>query len=273
MTARPEAEEILRDIGRCQDEEIELIEGALALAALDYPDVDLTVYREKVESIGQDVFSTRTEGIGLVEALKTVIVDRKGYAGDVLTYDDPQNANLIRVIDRRKGLPVALGILYLHAARWQGCVANGLNFPGHFLLKIEDCGRQSIIDPFNSGAQLSASHLRGLLKGTTGLDAELTPDNYSVVGNRDVLIRLQNNIRFRHQQAGRPHDALRILNNMILFAPNVIGLWRELGILNARVGNMKRAISALGVVAERSKSKKERVKAKDMIAKFKTSIN
>jgi len=273
VSARSEAEVILQTIGRCQDGEIQIFEGALALAALDCPSADLTAYRDRVECISQEVFATRMSGLGMVDALNTVIFERNGYVGDMLTYDDLQNANLIRVIDRKKGLPVALGILYLHAARGQGCVANGLNFPGHFLLKLEDRGRHFIIDPFNAGAQLSASHLRELLKGTVGLSAELTPETYSVVGNREVLIRLQNNIKFRYQKAGRAHDVLRVLNNMILFAPNVFSLWREVGILNAHLGNMKLAISALNVIAERSNSKIEQCDAKDMIKKFKSSIN
>ena len=52
------------------------------------------------------------------------------------TYDDPQNADLMAVIDRRRGLPVALGILYIHAARAAGLEASGLNTPDHFLLQL-----------------------------------------------------------------------------------------------------------------------------------------
>ena len=58
------------------------------------------------------------------------------YDGDRLNYDDPGNADFMSVIDRRRGLPVALGILYLHrAARAAGFQAMGLNTPGHFLLR------------------------------------------------------------------------------------------------------------------------------------------
>ena len=62
-------------------------------------------------------------------ALARTFCERFDYRGDSETYDDTQNADLIRVIRRRRGLPVALGILYLHAARAQGWPAVGLNFP------------------------------------------------------------------------------------------------------------------------------------------------
>src|SRR5437763_12610027 len=73
-------------------------------------------------------------------ALSTLMVGRFGYDGDRLSYDNPNNADLMSVIDRRRGLPVALGILYIHAARAAGLKAVGLSLPGHFLLRIETGG-------------------------------------------------------------------------------------------------------------------------------------
>ena len=35
----------------------------------------------------------------------------------------------------RRGLPVALGIIYISAARTLGLQARGVNFPGHFLVR------------------------------------------------------------------------------------------------------------------------------------------
>jgi regulator of sirC expression with transglutaminase-like and TPR domain len=67
----------------------------------------------------------------------------------------------MRVIDRRKGLPVTLGILYLHAARAQGWSIVGLSFPGHFLLRIDHKGARAIIDPFNDGQRHDAGAMRG----------------------------------------------------------------------------------------------------------------
>jgi regulator of sirC expression with transglutaminase-like and TPR domain len=78
-----------------------------------------------------------------VAALTQVMAEEHGYNGDRQHYDDLQNANLIRVIDRRRGLPVALGILYLHAARAQGWRAAGINFPGHFLIAVEHDGERA----------------------------------------------------------------------------------------------------------------------------------
>ena len=58
-------------------------------------------------------------------------------AGDLMTYDSPENTDVIAVAERRKGLPVALGVFYLDAARRCGLDVQGVDFPGHFLLRIE----------------------------------------------------------------------------------------------------------------------------------------
>ncbi|MHA1107563.1 MAG: transglutaminase family protein, partial [Alphaproteobacteria bacterium] len=131
-------------------QDFDIGEAALALAALDRPQVDPARYREHLAVLARDVGAAVPAGAShslgrRVRALIRVIAEDFGYCGDTLTYNDSQNANLMRVIDRRKGLPVTLGILYLHAARAQGWQAAGLNFPGHFLIRLEQSGERAIL--------------------------------------------------------------------------------------------------------------------------------
>jgi len=183
----------------------------LALACLDRPGVDLARYHEHLESLAREV-GDAVAGAELaaqrLRALTTVISERRGYRGDSLTYDDLQNANLMRVIDRRKGLPVALGILYLHAGRAQGWDIAGLAFPGHFLLRLEGIGGFGILDPFSGASIEGAAELRALLKAIAGADRELAAEHYATVADREVLLRLQNNRKLRLLQGGD----LRFLN-------------------------------------------------------------
>src|SRR3546814_10733859 len=108
------------------------------------------------------------------------------------------NADMTRVIDRRRGLPVSLGILYLHGARAQGWPICGLNFPGHFLLRLDLGAQRSIIDPFNGGETRDAAALRALLKTMAGEAAELPPEHTRPVRCRDDLLRLQHNRSAAH---------------------------------------------------------------------------
>ncbi|HET7594336.1 MAG TPA: transglutaminase-like domain-containing protein, partial [Stellaceae bacterium] len=190
---RSTAEAFLREIGGMADGPLPLAPAALALAALERPRVDLARYHHHLAALAQEVGAEAGDSSDIerrVAALNTVIIERYGYQGDTLTYEDLQNANLMRVIDRRKGLPVALGILYLHAARTQGWDMAGLAFPGHFLVRLQDAGARLILDPFHGGKSRSAVELRDLLKAITGNDVELTPAHYAPVSDREVLLRL-----------------------------------------------------------------------------------
>ena len=241
-------ERALRAVGSLADDEIDLADAALLLGALDMPNASLAGYRDHVERLGEDVAALARAGEPLERRrrhVNAVLFDAHGYAGDAESYDAPENANLLQVIDRRAGLPVSLGILYIHAARAQGWAVDGLAFPGHFLVRLEEGDRRVIVDPFHRGQMLEAGHLRGLLKQFQGVDAELEPGHYAPVGNRSILLRLQNNIKSRALQANDSARAAAILERMLLIAPDAGGLWHELGAVRARLGTIKGAVDAL----------------------------
>lgn len=249
VTMRQEALDLLRRIGGAEDEAIELAEAALALAVLDNPVPDLAPYHAHLAALRRDLATIVAEGaardlVGRIDAIRRVLVDMHGYAGDSETYEDLQNANLIRVIDRKRGLPVALGILMMHLAASQGWPICGLSFPGHFLIRMDMDGQRLILDPFQGGSICEPHTLRELLKQTAGLEAELSPEHYAPVSNREVLLRLQNNLKLRHLSTDQPAKALVVVENMLLFAPDHVGLWRESGLLNAHAGNLAAAIAA-----------------------------
>src|SRR5258708_20040432 len=129
----------LRELAAQVSPLLRLGEAALALASFERPRVGLARYRQHLATLARDVGRHGGAGGDLAaraQALNEIILLKYGYSGDELTYDDLQNANLMRVVDRRKGLPVALGILYLHAARAQGWDSVALGFPGPFLARL-----------------------------------------------------------------------------------------------------------------------------------------
>src|SRR5260370_26153674 len=159
----------------------------------------------------------------------------------------------MRVVDRRKGLPVALGILYMDAGRAQGWETVGLAFPGHFLVRLSDGPERLILDPFHGGRVCTAAELRELLKATAGLDSELQTEHYAPVSDRDVLLRLQNNLKARLIQAERYQQAVTVAETMLMLAPDLAELWREAGLLHAKLGNMRSDAAALGPVGLRAR--------------------
>lgn len=279
------AEGLLRGIGAAPTAPVDLAEAALALAALARRDIDLDPYRRHLAAIAQQVAQMAAaagqrpdETIGdvlrrRVSALNATLIDRFGYEGDRDTYDDLDNADLTRVIDRRRGLPVTLGILWLHAARAQAWPIQGLAFPGHFLLRLGEGGPAAILDPFDGGRLHDAASLRALLKATAGDDAELAPEHYAAVDDRDVLLRLQNNIKLRLIRDGRLAETAAVLDRMLLFAPEQASLWRESGMVHARIGNLRRASAALETFLDLAGSTEERRHVAQILQDLKGRLN
>jgi regulator of sirC expression with transglutaminase-like and TPR domain len=236
----------LHAVGAAEDTAIAIAETALILAALDHSGLDLTPYRAHLEQLAEDA---RTHFAGLrrgmsendaaARALADTIGGRHGYMGDNATFDDPQNADLIRVIDRRRGLPVALGIIYIDIAHRLGVQSQGLNTPGHFLLALGQGESAKIVDPFNGGVVLNADELRPLPPLPEGEAPE-----YGPVQRRDVLLRLLNNIRTRALAGKDMIRALTIAERMVLIAPKRPELWLDLARACEGVGKMNGAIRA-----------------------------
>jgi regulator of sirC expression with transglutaminase-like and TPR domain len=276
LADRAACERLLRGIAAAGIEPVAIGAAALALAAFDRPRGDLSRYFHHLDLLAQDVAAAAASASGIdarVAALNAVIRGKYGYEGDNLTYDDLQNANLMRVIDRRRGLPVALGILYIHAARAQGWEICGLGFPGHFLIRLDAAGERTIIDPFHGGAVRDATSLRELLKTMGGSAVELNPEHYAPVPDRQVLLRLQNNIKLRLVRSNRLEQALAVLDGMLLFSPDQAALWQEAGLLNARLGNYRAAIAALEEFLRREDDAAARHQAAALLQQCKTRLN
>lgn len=272
LTRRRKIEAELDAIGARDDGDIDVAEAALYLAAVDVPDLKFDPYRRHLAALVRDLAAEEAgeSCAARAAALNAVIIERWGYTGDSANYDDVANASLARVIDRRKGLPVALGILYVHTARALGWEISGLNFPGHFLVRLE--GERIILDPFNGGRTLNAGELRRLLKVAEGSDAELMPQHYESVSNRDILLRLQNNLRMRLFRAGDVGRAAAITRSMLRIAPGETALWREAGVLYAESGEVEPAISALEHFLGTSGSDTERHQAAALLQSLRTKL-
>jgi len=239
----------LEAIGQLPDAEIDIGVAAIQLARVDAPDADASAAIRHLSELAKgavqlaatmasDRLSERAEG------LADLLAGEHGYAGDLDTYDDPANANLIRVTERRRGLPVALGVIWLHAARAAGWASHGVDFPAHFLISLEGRKSQVIVDVFNRGVVLSARDLRDLLKRVEGTDAELRPGLLQPMNTRRVLLRLQNNIVTRRLNAGDIEGGLQCTEDMLRIAPDQAELWRQFGGLNQKLDRIVAARSA-----------------------------
>lgn len=263
----------LRITGAKNDADIDIGETALALGLVFMPGVVIDRYRhhlQKLVSLAKDDYAQRLRAAPdsaelQANVLRAVIHDVNGYKGDDKSFDDLQNANLLRVIDRRAGLPVALGILYIVVGRALGFQIEGLSFPGHFILRLEHDGHRLILDPFREGKTMEAPDLRQLAKKLIGEDAELSHNYYAPVSNRDLLLRLQNNVKTRLIENEDYHKALQVVETMQAIAPDEVRTLFDKAILYAKLGQKGQAAQALEEYIERIADAREKAQARALL--------
>jgi regulator of sirC expression with transglutaminase-like and TPR domain len=241
------ARRALEAVGQLPDAEIAIGDAALQLALVDLPEADAGAARAHLSEIARGAVALAREVaeddlVGQAVGLAALMGERFGYAGDSESYDDLANANLVRVIERRRGLPVALGVLWLHAIRAAGWGGHGVDFPGHFMLALAHGSTQLVLDVFNAGAVMDARALRALVKQVEGPKAELRPGLLRPMGSRSVLLRLQNNIKLRRLKGGDMEGALACTEDMLRIAPDEAAQWRDAATMHERLGRLGDAL-------------------------------
>lgn len=259
-------------LGKLEDEALPIVQSLLLIAAIDREEIDLQPYEAHILAMHDALTLEAAKNPEMLtfpayrlKCLNRVIRDEFNYRPDTSGYEDIQNIDFIRVIDRRAGIPVALGALYLELARRQKWEAEGLAFPGHFLLRLDDGAQRLIVDPYHEGEVLDAPGLRKLIKKVMGAKAELNANYYSTVTPRDVILRFCNNRKTRLIQQEDYQKALDLVMLEMAVAPKEPRLLFDAGMLCARLDQIQRAIAYMNEFIERSADKKTIAEAKEII--------
>lgn len=275
LDKNPTALEWLSEIGHQENEDIDLLKGAIALGALERPsDYDLSKCRDDVLDMQKTLATYKCDSLEKkIDALNEVLFEKAGITGNYDDYEDLKNANMLDVLERKKGLPVALGILYIILAKSQGWDIEGLSFPGHFIVRLTHEGQRELIDPFNGGRILNASDLRQIIKAVMGQDQELSASYYDSVSSRELLLRLQNNIKMRYVRDEMYESALEQIEIMMLIAPDEEKLLFDAGILHYQLDNYSQAVDLLEQYKKRTPNAKEKQEASVLIYEIQKLIN
>ncbi len=272
----------LKQYGSLPDDNIPLWDVALLLSMRAHPNLHIDRYQQHIKTLIESTgirfqkliaADANDDATTRLAALKHVIADEYGYAGDRETYNDIDNADIIRVIDRRKGLPISLAILVIHVGRANGWDIDGINFPGHFLVRISHNNQNIIFDPFHGFKIMQAYDLRALTKQILGPQAELSSSYYDVAPARLILLRLQNNIKARLIDHEEYEDALDIVMTMRLFAPDEYRLLFDEAVLRAKLGEAKAASQLLEIYITKAERDIDRHDARVLLQSLRESLH
>lgn len=175
-----------------------LIRIALEIAADAYPDLDIAYYLGKADQLAERIRARCEQGAKPRKVLGQInwaLFVEEGYEGNRENYFDPRNSYLNEVIDRKTGIPISLSILYATLAERLGVVLEGVNFPAHFMLRLDESRQPLFIDPFHAGEFLDQRACEGRLSDLTHHPVALSDNQLAPCPPRVIVARMLRNLK------------------------------------------------------------------------------
>ena len=234
---------------RLPDAEQDLVDGALLLASDAYPGLDLGQQRRRFDALElpRRLGRAATGCLEWAEVLGEHVYGRLGFRGNEADYYDVKNSYLNDVLDRRSGIPITLAVVYIEIARRAGLRADGVNFPGHFLVRlVDDSGDEPVlVDPFHGGGTLHGERLEELwIKVAGGRPSQSLPA-LEPASVRQVMTRMLMNLRAIHAARGDYRALYLVLDRIVALVPDAAREIRDRGMLSIKLGAPQAARSDL----------------------------
>ena len=235
------------------------VEGALIVARILDADADVDWAREEVASIADRVARADRHG-GFTPTDLVAAVAAEGFKGAGDRYYEVDNSILDRVLRNRRGIPISLGVVLIGVARHLGFDAQGVNFPRHFLVTIDDL----LVDPY-AVAPTTLENCRKWLA-----DNKVSEQGaFDLTRPKDVVLRMLNNARLLIQNRGDFVRALDISDYQLLVVPDYYGLYVERADAWLGLNAPEMVVEELEKAAERAPDAKTAERLRERIAQAK----
>jgi regulator of sirC expression with transglutaminase-like and TPR domain len=162
------------------------------------------------------------------------LFEEVGLRGNTDEYYEPENSYLNKVLDRKLGIPISLSVIYLEVARRLGLAIDGVNFPGHFLLRVQTDDQPLIIDAFEKGKRLDNTDLNARLATVYEDQAPRIEDAAHLLrpaSAKEVLVRMLRNLKNIYIQNQQAEQGLMIVELILRLVPESPDELRDRGMI------------------------------------------
>lgn len=238
-----------------EDASFSVLEAAVAVAQDDEPELDVQGVLAQIDGLAIKLcrrVPTDAAPLQRLRLLNQYFFQELGFGGNVNDYYDRGNSSLPAVLRTRRGIPLTLALVYIEIATQLGLPAQGVSFPGHFLVKLKMPMGEVVIDPF-SGRSLDREELEERLqpfrqqRGLVGDDEAPLGLFLQPATGRDVLARLLRNLKEIHRSV---HDWQRLLSvqqRLVILLPEDWAERRDLALACWQAGRIDSAAEAMAL--------------------------
>jgi len=199
-----ETDEKFKELSLRKDNILE--EAVFLMANLGYPELDMAKYKneldEMAEKLNRSIEKMKTNPIipqndplQVINIINNFLFFQQGFKGNSDNFYEAENTYFNDVMDRKKGIPISLSILYLLLSRRLNLPTYGVNLPAHFIIKYIDNNDEFFIDPYNQGIVISKSEAIKFLKriGVSKEDFE-NISFLQIAADKEIVRRSLNNL-------------------------------------------------------------------------------
>lgn len=236
----------------------DLAAPAFLIARIEYPRLDPEPYLDRLEAMGDAAAHHVAHEAGhdaplpaRIDAINRYLFGELGFIGNRQRFDDPRNSCLNEVMDRKTGNPITMALIYIEVARRAGVRTEGVNFPGHFLVRClqdlhtDDPTDGLIVDPFHSGAILNEQECRQLLNPHVGEDAAFEPALLARATRRQILVRMLLNLKRLYVKMHSFPQARATTDALLALQPSSLADLRDRGLLAYHMNDLSHALRDL----------------------------
>lgn len=222
-----------------EDASLNLLEAAISLAQDEHPRLDVQAVLAEVDGLARRLrerIATDAAPAHRLRLLTRFFHGELGFAGNLNNYYAVDNSYIHRVLETRRGLPIALAVLLLELGEQIGLRVAGVAFPGHFLVKCKIGLGEAVIDPF-TGESLSPRRLDerlAMYRQGSGLpdDLELPLEFFlRAASKRQILARMLRNLKEVHRAAEDWPRLLAVQQRLVVLLPDDPAERRDRGLV------------------------------------------
>ena len=235
-----------------------LATAALVIAKIEYPRLDIEPYLAHLDRMG-DAARRQVERhidetgdgstLSCIKGFNAYLFDEQHFVGNRDRYEDPRNSCLNEVLDRRTGIPITLSVVYMEVGRRAGLHVDGVNFPGHFLVRCPEVKSRGsgglIIDPFHGGALLSEHDCRLLLQKHVGPEVAFNKSLLAPATRPQVIVRMLLNLKRIYVHMRSFPQARDVTELLLAVTPSALSELRDRGLLAYHLNDVSGALRDL----------------------------
>jgi regulator of sirC expression with transglutaminase-like and TPR domain len=235
-----------------------LAHAALVIARIEYPRLEMEPYLERLDRMGEaarrrierHIDETGDEtGLSTIKGFNAYLFDDQHFVGNRDHYEDPRNSCLNEVLDQRTGIPITLSLVYMEVGRRAGLSVDGVNFPGHFLVRCPEVTSRGssglIIDPFHGGALLSEHDCRLLLQKHVGAEVAFNKSLLAPATRPQVIVRMLLNLKRIYVHMRSFPQARDVTELLLAVTPSALSELRDRGLLAYHLNDVTGALRDL----------------------------